>query len=154
MKVKLIQAGVITLIIVEGLVAVIMTREILVLLATGLMIIAGLLLRDSEDWGFYIFTAAIPLVVTIGDLFLPAGGIILVTTLGLFFLDSCQYWNRKEYAIATLLMLVILSAAIVSPFIAGVIGLGVILVIIAVTGSALALFRNRLLKRHYMGDTG
>ena len=154
MKQKLIRTGIITLIIVEAFVAVMMAREVLVLITLGLMLAVGLLVRDSEDWGFYTFIAALPLVVTTGELSLPAGGITLVTTLSLLFLDSCQYWDGKDLAVATILVLVIVSAAIVSPFIGGVTGLAGIALFIAVAGSALALFRNRLLKRHYRGDTG
>lgn len=154
MKVSLIRSGIITLIIIEAFVAVMMTREVLVLITLGLTIAVGLLVRDREDWGFYTFIAALPLVVTTGELSLPAGGITLVTTLSLLFLDSYQYWNGKDLAVATILVLVIVSAAIVSPFIGGVPGLAGIVLFIAVAGSALALFRNRLLKRQYRGDTG
>jgi hypothetical protein len=154
MKMKLLRAGIITLIIVEALVVMMMTREVLVLLTLGLVLIAGLVLRDHEDWGFYTFIAAIPLVVTTGELYLAAGGILLATSLWLMFLDSYQYWDGKDGAVAAVLVLAIVSASIVSPFIAGVTGLAIIFLFIALTGSAWALFRNRLLKRYYRGDTG
>ncbi len=151
MKVKLIRAGIITLIVFEALLAGIMTREILVLLSTGLMLIVGLFSRDSEDWGFYTFTATIPLVITMGEWYLLAGGIILVTSFGLLLQDSCQHWNWKEHAAPILIMLVLISGVIVSSVILGVTGLAAIFLFIAVTGSALAIFRNRLLKQHYRG---
>ncbi|MCX6701444.1 MAG: hypothetical protein NTV68_16245 [Methanomicrobiales archaeon] len=153
MKRKLIRTGIITLIIVEALVSLMMTKEVLVLPTLGLMLVVGLLVRDRDDWGFYTFIAALPLVVTTGELSLPAGGITLVTTLSLLFLDCCQYWNGKDLAVVTILVLVIVSAAIVSPFIGGVTGLAGIALFIALAGSALALFRNRLLIRKYRGDT-
>lgn len=154
MKLKIIRAGIVALTIAEALVALLLSREVLVLLTLGLMLAVGLFVREGEDWGFYTFIAAIPLVVTTGELYLPAGALLLITALGLLFLDSCQYWNRNERASVILLMFLIVSASIVSPFIAGVTGLGGILLCIAVAGSALALFRNRLLKKDYLGDTG
>jgi hypothetical protein len=154
MKVNLGRVGILSLIIIEAFVALIMTREPLVLLMLGLMLIAGLLLRDGDEWGFLTFIATIPLVVIVGELYLPAGGILLVTSLGLLFLDSYQYWNRNDHTIAILLSLAILSATIISPFIGGIPVLVGIFILIVVSGSILALFRNRLLKRHYLGDMG
>jgi hypothetical protein len=152
MKVKLIRAGIIALVVLEALVAMMMTREVLVLLTIGLMLFVGLLSRDSKDWGFYTFTATTPLVITIGEWNLAAGGIILVTSFGFLFQGSWQHGNWKEYAATILLMLVIVQGVIVSSAILGVTGLAVVLVFIGVTGSALALFRNRLLKQYYRGN--
>ncbi|MEI6842516.1 MAG: hypothetical protein WCK53_14705 [Methanomicrobiales archaeon] len=154
MKMKMIRAGIIMLIIAEAVVTVLATQDVLVLFSLGLMLVVGLLVRECEDWGFYTFTAAIPLVVTTGELYLPAGGILLITTLVLLFLDSCQYWKRYERVGAAIIMLLIVSASIVTPFIAGVTGLGLILLCIAVAGLALAVFSNRLLKKDYLGDMG
>jgi len=154
MKVNLGRVGLISLIIIEAVVASLTAREPLVLLTLGLMLIVGMLLKDGEDWGFYTFTAALPLIVIVGELYLPAGGILLVTSLCLFFLDSYHYWNRNDHAIAILLSVAILSATIISPVIGGIPVLAGIFILIAVSGSMLALFRNRLLKRHYMGDMG
>ncbi len=154
MKMQMIRAGIITLLIAEALVALIVFREVLLLLTVGLMLAVGLLVRERKEWGFYTFTAGIPLVVTTGELYLPAGGILLITTLVLLFMDSCKYWSRQEWVVAMLLMVLIFSAAVVAPFIAGVTGLMGILLFIAVAGSAVALFRNRLLKRYYLGDMG
>jgi hypothetical protein len=154
MKMMLIRVGIITLLIIEALVAAFMTREVLILLTLGLMLVVGLILRGNEEWGFYTFTAAIPLLVTIGELYLPIGGLVLASTLGLIFLDSYPHWNKKESVIAIILPLLVLVLAVVSPLISGVLGLAFIFLLIAICGSALALFRNRLLKGQYRGDIG
>jgi len=154
MKSSLVRAIIIALVIVEALVAMMMFGEVLVLPTLGLVLVAGLLFRDSEEWGFYTFTASVPLVVTVGTWYLPAGGIILATTTGLIFIGPGMDWSRKERAGAVLLMLVIVAAAVATPFIGGIMGLVGLFLCIAAAGSAVALFRNRLLKRHYLGDTG
>jgi len=154
MNVNIIRGGILTLIIVEAFIALMITREILILLTLGLTLAMGILLRDAEYWGFYTFAGAIPLLVIVGGLYPPAGGIILVTALGFIFLDSYQNWNRQDRIFITLLILAIISAMIVTPFITGVTGLGTVFLFIVITGSAFAIFRNRLLKRHYLGDTG
>lgn len=153
MKSSLIRPIIIALVIVEALVAMMMSREVLVLPTSGLVLAAGLLFRDSEDWGFYTFTASLPLVVAVGAWYLPSGGIILATTTGLIFIGPSLYWGRKERAGAVLLLLLIVAAAVATPFIGGITGLAGLFLCIAAAGSALALFRNRLLKRHYLGDT-
>jgi hypothetical protein len=154
MKVNLGRVGILSLIIIEAVVVLISTREPLVLLMLGLMLIAGLLLKDGGEWGFLTFIAAIPLIVTAGELYLPAGGILLVTSLGLLFLDSYQYWNRNDHTLAILLSFAILSATNISPVFGGISGMVGIFILIAVSGSMLVLFRNRILKRYYMGDKG